>query len=70
MPSLNNFRQAEVVRSFVRLGGTQRKGKGSHQIVNLNGRNLSVPHGIVKEQLLKHLIKMAGVTEEDFVGSM
>ena len=56
MPSLNNIRQQEAVLSFVQLGGTERKGKGSHRIVNLNGRNLSIPHGIVKEPLLRHLI--------------
>lgn len=70
MPSLNNINQQVAVRCFVRLGGTERKGKGSHRIVNLNGRNLSVPHGIVKEPLLKHLIKMSGFTEEDFIGNL
>ena len=70
MPSLNNIRQQEAIRSFVRPGGIERRGKGSHRIVNLNGRNLSIPHGIVKEPLLKHLIKMANVSEEDFIGSL
>ena len=65
--SLKNIRQGEAVRAFVRLGGEERRGKGSHQIVNLNQVNLSVPHGILKEGLIRHLIKIAGLTEDEFL---
>ena len=65
--SLRNVRQAEAVRAFIRLGGIERHGKGSHKVVNLNGMNLSIPHGILKEGLLRRLIQISGVTVEDFL---
>ena len=64
--SLRNVRQEEAVRALVRLGGTERNGKGSHRVVNMNGRNLSVPHGILKVGLLNNLIRTAGLTPEQF----
>lgn len=43
-------------------------GKGSHQVVTMpNGRHLSIPAGVLKVGLLKHLIKMADITEEEFL---
>jgi hypothetical protein len=65
--SLRNVRQREAVRAFVRLGGTERPGKGSHRIVNINRMNLSIPHGILKEGLLRRLIQLSGFTVEDFL---
>lgn len=65
-PTLRDVRQEDAVRAFVRLGGIERRGKGSHRVVNMNGRNLSVPHGILKTGLLRHLLKLAGVSEEQF----
>ena len=65
--SLRNVRQREAVQAFVRLGGTLRQGKGSHKVVNLNGMNLSIPKGVLKEGLLRRLIQISGVTEEDFL---
>ena len=65
--SLVGIRQHEAVNAFVRLGGTERPGKGSHRVVNLNGMNLSIPHGVLKEGLLRHLIKISGFTSEDFL---
>lgn len=65
--SLHNIRQEEAVKAFVRLGGVERKGKGSHRVVNINGVNLSIPHGILKEGLLRYLIKIAGLTPEKFL---
>ena len=67
MPSLRDIRQEQAVRAFCRLGGEPRKGKGSHMVVNLNGFNLSIPAGVLKVGLLKHLIKLSGITEEEFV---
>ena len=64
--SLRNVRQAEAVRAFVRLGGQERKGMGSHRVVNMNGVNLSIPSGTLKVGLLNHLVSIAGVTQEQF----
>ena len=66
-PSLKNIRQEDAVKAFVRLGGEERRGKGSHRIVNMNGYNLSVPAGILKIGLLKRLIKLSGTTEGEFL---
>ena len=65
--SLKNVRQREAVRAFIRLGGIERSGKGSHKVVNMNGVNLSIPHGVLKEGLLRRLIQLSGVTVEDFL---
>ena len=70
MGSLVNIRQREAVRAFIRLGGVERRGKGSHLIVNLNQKNLSFPHGVLKEGLLRHLIKLSGFTEEEFLDAL
>jgi predicted RNA binding protein YcfA (HicA-like mRNA interferase family) len=68
--SLVGIRQQEALNAFVRLGGTERRGKGSHCVVNLNGMNLSIPHGQLKEGLLRHLIKISGFTVQDFLDSL
>ena len=70
MGSLSNIRQREAVGAFVRLGGVERRGKGSHQIVNLNQMNLSVPNGVLKEGLLRRLIKLSGFTEQEFLNAI
>lgn len=67
MPSLKNVRQEEAMKAFVRLGGEERRGKGSHRVVNLNGYNLSVPAGILKIGLLKRLISLSGTSEREFL---
>jgi len=68
--SLRNVRQREAIRAFVRLGGVERKGKGSHRIVSMNQANLSIPHGILKEGLLRRLIELSGFSVEDFLGEL
>ena len=65
--SLTNIRQGEAVRAFVRMGGLERRGKGSHRVVNINQINLSFPHGVLKEGLLRHLIKISGISEQEFL---
>ena len=65
--SLRNVRQREAVRAFVKLGGIERHGKGSHRVVNINQMNLSIPHGVLKEGLLRRLIQLSGFTVEDFL---
>ena len=43
-------------------------GKGSHRVVKMpNGVNLSIPSGVVKIGLLKHLIKIAELSDEEFL---
>jgi len=65
--SFRNVRQAQAVRAFCRAGGVQRQGKGSHQLVKMpNGRNLAIPSGVLKVGLLRRLIKLADLTEEEF----
>jgi hypothetical protein len=49
------------------MGGAERPGKGSHRVVNFKGKNLSFPRGILKVGLLSHLLKISGVSEEDFL---
>lgn len=68
--TLRNIRQADAVRAFVRKGGKERRGKGSHRVVTMNGNNLSVPHGILKVGLLKTLIKRSGLTEQEFLDNV
>ena len=70
MPSLRDITQDQAVRAFVRMGGTARRGKGSHRVVNLNGINFSFPRGILKIGLLRHHIKAAGKTEEEFLAQL
>ena len=70
MPSLRDITQEQAVRAFVRMGGVRRQGKGSHRIVNLDGINFSFPSGVLKIGLLRHHIKAAGKTEEEFVAHL
>ena len=65
-----NIRQDEAVRAFIRLGGEDRAGKGSHRVVKINGQTLSVPKGTLKVGLLKRLIKVSGVQEDEFLQSI
>lgn len=52
----------------MRLGGLEREGKGSHRVVKMpNGRNLSIPSGVVKVGLLKKAIHNGDCTEEEFL---
>ena len=39
-------------------------------VVNINNVNLSIPYGILKEALLKHLIKIADLTDEEFLEAL
>ena len=62
--------QNEAVRALVRLGGEERAGKGSHRVVKIHDQTLSFPHGTLKVGLLKHQIKLSGVTECEFLQSL
>ena len=52
------------------MGGEERRGKGSHRVVNLNGNNLAVPAGVLKIGLLKRLIELSGKTESEFLENL
>jgi predicted RNA binding protein YcfA (HicA-like mRNA interferase family) len=61
-------RQVAAIRVFVRFGGTERTGKGSHRVVKMqNGHIVSLPSGIIKAGLLEAEIKRAGMTVEQFI---
>ena len=71
MPTLRDIPQRDAVRAFVRLGGLERTGKGSHRVVKAaNGRNLSIPSGPLRIGLLRRLIRIAEVTDDDFVQAL
>jgi len=70
-PFPRDIRQHRAVAGFCRLGGIERTGKGSHRVVKMpNGANLAIPAGIVKVGLLKHLIKIAHLTEGQFLDAV
>ena len=55
------------MRSFVRLGGVERRTKKNYRMVTMpNGALLAVPTGTLKIGLLHRLIRRAGVTDEQF----
>ena len=63
-----DIRQHEAVAAFARLGGRERKGKGSHRVLTMpNGRNISIPSGVVKVGPLKSVIRTADLTDEEFL---
>ena len=71
MPEFRDITQAEAVKAFVSFGGIERTGKGSHRVVKMpNGRNLSVPAGIVKVGLLKALVRTANLAEDEFLAAL
>ena len=59
------------MRAFVAAGGVERRGKGSHRVIKMpNGRVLSLPAGVVKVGLLRSRIKIAGMTEDEFIAAL
>jgi predicted RNA binding protein YcfA (HicA-like mRNA interferase family) len=57
-----------AIRAFVRFGGVERTGKGSHRVVKMqNGHVVSLPSGIIKTGLLDAEIKRSGMTVEQFL---
>ena len=63
-----DIRQHEAVAAFAKLGGRVRMGKGSHRALTMpNGRNISIPVGDVKVGLLKRAIRLADLTDEEFL---
>ena len=66
--SLVNVRQREAVRAFMRAGGTDRGQGSGHWVIKMpNGRRVSLPTGVLKQGLLRAQIRVAGLTEEEFL---
>ena len=67
-PTLRNVRQDAAIRAFIRAGGHERAGKGSHRNLKMpNGKIVTLPAGVLRVGLLRHQIKLAGLTEEEFL---
>lgn len=66
---LRGIKGEEAVKAFVRAGGMQRSGKGSHVNIKMpNGLLITIPiRGDVKLGLLKATIRKAGLTEDEFL---
>ncbi len=66
---LRGIKGEEAVNAFVRAGGMQRPGKGSHVNIKMpNGLLITIPiRGDVKLGLLKAAIRKAGLTEDEFL---
>lgn len=63
-----NVRQSQAIRAFVRAGGIERTGKGSHRVVKMpNGHVVSLPAGVLKTGLLDFEIKQSGLTLDQFL---
>lgn len=63
-----DIQQKEAVAAFVKLGGRERTGKGSHRVVTMpNGLNISIPAGDVKVGLLRRAIRTANLTDAAFL---
>ena len=63
-----NLRQAQAIRAFVRAGGVERAGKGSHRVVKMpNGHIVSLPVGVLKTGLLDFEINQSGLTLDQFL---
>jgi len=65
---LRNVRAEDAVRAFVRAGGHERMGKGSHRNIKMpNGALVTIPlKGVVKVGLLNAAVRRAGLTHDEF----
>ena len=70
MPELPQIAGSEAVKTFERAGWKYVRRKGSHMIMTKSGIsvNLSVPdHKVLDRGLLKKLIRLSGLTVEEFI---
>lgn len=71
MPSLPRVSGAEVVRALERLGFVVARQRGSHIVMRRGATGCVVPnHRELKVGTLAGVLKQAGVTPEDFIGSL
>ncbi len=66
---LQNIKGNDAIKSFVRSGGVERKGKGDHVNIKMpNGMIVTIPgNKELKIGLLKSVIRKAGLTDEQFL---
>ena len=69
MSQLRNINCKKAIKAFVKAGGTERKGKGTHVNIKMpNGPIITLPcSSDLKIGLLKSAIKKAGLTIEEFI---
>ncbi|MGC9445357.1 MAG: type II toxin-antitoxin system HicA family toxin [Candidatus Methanospirareceae archaeon] len=69
MSRLRGIKGKVAIKTFVKAGGIERKGKGDHVNVKMpNGQLITIPRSKeLKIGLLKAAIKKAGLTEEEFL---
>ena len=69
MSKLRNINCRKAIKAFVKAGGVERKGKGTHVNIKMpNGQIITLPcSSDLKIGLLKSAIKKAGLTAEDFL---
>ena len=69
-PKLRDIKAREAIKAFLRAGGQERRGKGDHINIKMpNGKIVTLRAvGDVRIGLLKKLLKVAEITEEEFEG--
>jgi len=71
MPNLPRVSGAEVVRALERLGFVVARQRGSHIVMRRGSTGCVVPnHRELKVGTLAGILKQAGVTPDEFVGSL
>lgn len=71
MGSLRDVRPQDAIKAFIKAGGIEKPGKGSHRNIKMpNGQIVTIPdHSkALKIGLLKAAIRKAGITEDAFKG--
>jgi len=66
---LRGVKARKAIKVFIKAGGVERGGKGSHVNIKMpNGMLITIPNkGELKIGLLKSAIRKAGLTEEQFI---
>lgn len=71
MPNLPRVSGAEVVRALERLGFVVARQRGSHIVMRRDSTGCVVPnHRELKVGTLAGILKQAGVTPDEFIGSL
>ncbi len=65
---LRGIHAEQAIAAFIRAGGEERGGKGSHCNIKMpNGQIITIPrHGELKVGLLRAAVHRAGLTVEEF----
>jgi predicted RNA binding protein YcfA (HicA-like mRNA interferase family) len=71
MPKLPVLSGAEVIKAMERLGFQQMRQRGSHVVMRRGGAGTVVPlHKEIKTGTLAGIIRQAGVTQDEFLGTV